>query len=186
MIEQVKQTNIFQDGKTFRSIIQGLQQKAILKEKEDAPKIRNEARIYSTDSKMYEVPILIELQAGDKPQKVHFKKIKTPNDVLLSSSDGQAVAFSAETILTDTRNFLMEAGSKLKIKLMPSSQLNHIGSESYGTSYDECFDWQDKLRKNEAVVKSVHCANSNSLFVCEDERLFAIGYPRCLDKYGYD
>ena len=89
------------------------------------------------------------------------------------------MSFNAEKIKSGMKNFLMDVGSKVKITTTPPTQFYHMTSPGYIMYKD---DWQSKLRDKEADVNAVYCACSNTLFVCEDERVFAVGQPNTWRK----
>mmetsp|Transcript_18316 Transcript_18316/g.24463 ORF Transcript_18316/g.24463 Transcript_18316/m.24463 type:complete len:98 (-) Transcript_18316:3466-3759(-) len=90
------------------------------------------------------------------------------------------MTFSGEKLKSGIKNFIMDRGSTVNISLAPSTQFKYLKGSSEYNEY-KCA-WQSKLTENEAVVTSVHCTITNTLFVCEDETLYAVGHPNTMNK----
>lgn len=88
---------------------------------------------------MCRVPLQIEIHANKEPLKVHFSKIKTANDIKVSSSDGQLKTFSGEKLKQGLKNTIVDLGKKIKITLTPPSQFYHLISTNYRASFKN--DW---------------------------------------------
>ena len=119
--DTLKQRTIFADGKNFNYLISGLLQKKILQNEKDAPKIFKEAKLYSTDNKMYNVPLSVEVRAEDSPQKLHFSKVQTPKTIKLTASEGGVHNLSSDKMKQGMKNFIIEAGKSVKIELSPQA-----------------------------------------------------------------
>ena len=96
--EALKQRAVFEDGKSFKNIIQSLQLKTLLESEEDSYKVREDAKVYATDVKMYEVPPTLTLESGSSLLKLHFSKIRTSRLIKVYGPGGQQVSFGAEQI----------------------------------------------------------------------------------------
>lgn len=55
--DQLKQKAIFEDGKNFKYLTNNLQLKQILQSETDSYKVKDEAKLFRTDKKMYGIPL---------------------------------------------------------------------------------------------------------------------------------
>ena len=176
--DRLKQRAIFEDGKSFKYLASSLQLKHILQNEEEARRIRDKAKEYATDSKMYQVPIKFDLAARDLPLKVHFKKMSTSCAVKLipESIHGCTMTFTKDLMRDGFKNFVIGAKQRVQVSFEPSSQVLHYSNAEYGCSYNGS-DFEAHLKSLDSTVKQVVCALSNSTFVCEDESIYAVGKP---------
>ena len=117
----IKKQAIFEDGKNFGYLTKSLQLKHILSSEEDAHKVRDEAVVYSTDKKMFKVPLALTLKAKDSLLKLHFNKITSNAQVKLTCSDGSSVHFSSDKLLDGFKNYVLEMDKSVQLSIVPPS-----------------------------------------------------------------
>ena len=158
--DNLKQKAIFEDGKNFNYLTNGLQLKHILSSEEDSYKVRDEATLIKTDKKMFKIPYEFNIRSDSSLLKIHFKKITTSNNLKLRSGTGQQMTFGTEQLKDGFKNYIMGPDSKVTITTQQGSQqVRHIGNSNYSCSYDSPkVDFQAKLMEKDAVVVQVACA----------------------------
>lgn len=76
-------------------------------------------------------------------------------------------------MLDGFKNFILDQNSDVQLTLMDGSQTKYF---EYDSHYKE-IGFEQKLNELEKPVSQIACAFSNTLFVMEDESLYAIGRP---------
>lgn len=144
-------------------------------------KMREDARVYVTDKKMFKIPLELKINSNNKLLKIHFNKISSECRVKLTLPNGGAMTFSKESLNEGIKNYILDTDSSVGLKLLPGTQMNHYGNEDYSCSYKDS-NYQEKAAEAELVIKTVKCAFSNSFFVGENEELYGVGQPNTFAK----
>ena len=113
--DNLKQKAIFEDGKNFNYLTNGLQLKHILSSEEDSYKVRDEATLIKTDKKMFKIPYEFNIRSDSSLLKIHFKKITTSSNLKLRSGTGQQMTFGTEQLKDGFKNYIMGPDSKVTI-----------------------------------------------------------------------
>ena len=135
VIDSLKQRAVFEDGKTFKYLINSMMQKALLNSEDDKLKVREDARVYVTDKKMFKIPYEFKINSGNKLLKIHFSKINSECLIKLTLPNGGTMTFSQDSLKDGIKNYILDTDSSVGLKLLPGTQMNHYGNEDYSCSY---------------------------------------------------
>ena len=95
------------------------------------------------------------------------------------------MTFGAEQLKDGIKNYIMDADSTAQLSLQQESQLVHLGNQDYSCDYS-AVDFKGKLAEAGGRVSQVVCAFACTLFVCEDESLYAVGRPHTYNERWHD
>ena len=73
----------------------------------------------------------------------------------------------------------------MQVQLLSGTQLLHLGNQEYGCSYSES-GFLQKAQEAELTVVRVACSITNTLFVGDDESLYAVGKPNTYNQKWED
>ena len=101
-----------------------MKQHKILESDKDAAKIFDEAKLFTTEKKMFRTRFVFNVQADSSPLKLHFRHLLSENIIKLTSGEGDMQFVSKESFMDGMRNFIIDAGKNIKIELIDPPQLH--------------------------------------------------------------